>query len=93
MTTADLATVQKLGLLVWDIIAELSHRGEKTLDPDSAEAIELRETAYIATGKPGAGRDLAYTTLEWLNGMASFDRLKAASQAYAEDQNHVKTSG
>jgi hypothetical protein len=43
-------TIQKLGTLVFDTIGELCHRGETRLDPDSAEAIELRKMAYRAVG-------------------------------------------
>jgi len=72
--------IAQLGTLVWDIIAELSHRGEETLDPDSAQAAELRRLAYAAVGK-GSGKTLAFAVLEWLQGMASFDAVKRASVA------------
>jgi hypothetical protein len=63
--------------MVWDIIADLSHRGEEALAPDSAECAELRKAA-------NAGEDgrLAFTTLEWLQGIATFDAVRAASEAY-----------
>jgi len=76
----------KLGTLVWDTIAELSHRGEATLDPDSAECAELRKAAYVAAGVrgDGPGRQLAYTVLEWLQSIATFDAVLAASRVYEE---------
>jgi hypothetical protein len=59
------------------------------LDPDSAEAVELRKTAYAAVGIKTGGdpllvsrRELGYTVLEWLQGMATFDGVLAASEAY-----------
>jgi len=75
-------SIERLGLAVWDIIAELSHRGETRLDPDSAQCAELRQAAYVAAGNKGNDRNLAFTTLEWLQGIASFDAVLAASEAY-----------
>ena len=54
----------KLGTLVWDIIAELSHRGEETLDPDSAQCAALRRAAYIAAGNKGNDRNLVSRVVE-----------------------------
>jgi hypothetical protein len=78
-----------LGLAVWDTIADLTHRGETRLDPDSAEAIELRNTAYATVGIKTGGdpllvsrRRLAYSVLEWVQGMARFDAVLAASEGY-----------
>jgi hypothetical protein len=88
MTTAELTTIQKLGTLVWDTIAELSHRGETRLDLDSAECAQLRKAAYDAVGNRGDDRRLAFTTLEWLQGMASFAAVQAASQTY--EKNRIK---
>ena len=81
-------SIQRLGTLVFDTIGELFHRGETTLDPDSAEGIELRKAAYTATGVRGddpltvAGRELAYCLMEHLQGMRDFNSLKQASRAY-----------
>jgi hypothetical protein len=75
-------SIERLGTLVWDAIAELSHRGETRLDPDSAQCAELRRAAYLAAGKAGDDRRLAFTTLEWLQGVATFDAVLAASEAY-----------
>jgi hypothetical protein len=77
-------SIRRLGAMVWDIIAELSHNGETQLDPDSAEAVELRKTAVAAVDVKGddPGRELAYTILEWLQGMATFDAVKETSEAY-----------
>ena len=74
--------LERLGTLVFDIIGELCHRGETRLDPDSAHAIELRKAAYVAAGNAGEDRRLAFTTLEWLQGIATFDAVRAASEAY-----------
>jgi hypothetical protein len=79
MTTTD-----KLGTLVWDTIADLSHVGETHIDLDTPQCTELRKAAYEAAGNTGDDRDLAYATLFWLQGLASFDALKAASRAYEE---------
>jgi hypothetical protein len=87
------ADLQRLGTLVFDIIGELCHHGETRLDPDSAEAVELRKTAYAAVGDKVDGdalrvsrRNLAYTVLEWLQGVSTFDALKAASQTYEKNR-------
>jgi|GEM_PF-2098645 hypothetical protein len=72
----------RLGTLVWDTIAELSHVGETRLDADSAQCAELRKAAYVAAGNKGNDRRLAFTTLEWLQGMASNEAVLAASEAY-----------
>jgi hypothetical protein len=42
--------VGTFGLQVFNTIGELFHKGETRLDPDSAEAIELRKLAYAAAG-------------------------------------------
>ncbi len=83
------ADLQRLGTLVFDIIGELCHHGETRLDPDSAEAVELRKTAYAAVGDKVDGdpllvsrRNLAYSVMEWLQGMSPFDAVKVASQRY-----------
>jgi hypothetical protein len=82
--------IERLGTLVFDLLGELFHRGETSLDPDTAEAIELRKVAYAAVGAKGddpltvAGRELAYCVLEHLQRMRDFLSLKAASRAYEQ---------
>jgi hypothetical protein len=86
----DQNNIERLGTLVFDVIGELFHRGEETLDPDSPEAIELRKAAYAAVGVKGvdpltvAGRELAYRVMEHLQGMRDFQSVKAASRFYEQ---------
>jgi hypothetical protein len=81
--------IERLGTLVWDTIADLSHTGSTNVDPDSAEAVELRRTAYAAVGVKTGGdpllvsrRELGYSVLEWLQGLGDFRAVQAASQEY-----------
>jgi hypothetical protein len=85
--------IEGLATLVWDTIAELSHRGETRLDPDSAQSAELRRTAYAAVGvRTGgdpllvSGRELGYSVLEWLQGLGDFRAVRAASQTYEKQR-------
>jgi hypothetical protein len=84
MTTPARATTQRLGNMVWDLLAAAEDR----IDPDSAEAIDARETALAAIGVKGddavtvAGRELGYCLMEHLQGMRKLDSLKQASEAY-----------
>ena len=48
MTTAEQATIEKLGTMVFNAISELSYKGETIPEPDHTEA--LRRTAYAAVG-------------------------------------------
>ena len=87
-------SVDRLGTLVWDTIADLSHKGVTTLDPDSAEGIELREAANAAMGSESEfERDLAFIVWAWLHGLASFDALKAASRAYGVGCGRAERDG
>jgi hypothetical protein len=92
-TGEDKMTIQKLGTLVFDTIGELFHRGETRLDPDNAEAIELRKMAYRAVGVKTdgdpllvSGRELGYSVLEWLQGLGDFRAVRAASQTYEKQR-------
>jgi hypothetical protein len=87
--------IERLETLVWDVIADLSHRGEATVNPHSAECAELRKAAYVAAGVKGddplipAGKTLAHSVLGWLQGVTSFDAVQAASRKY--EGNRIKT--
>jgi hypothetical protein len=90
MTDQNLANIEKLGTLVFDMLGELFHRGETSLDPNSAGGIELRKAAVATVGVKGddpltdSGRELAYSVLEHLQGFSKFDAVKAASRAYEQ---------
>jgi high-affinity K+ transport system ATPase subunit B len=73
-------SIHELSALVWDTVAE-----GREISPDSAE---LRKAAYRAVGVKGddpltaTGHTLGYAVMEWLQGMAPFDKVRSASRAH-----------
>jgi hypothetical protein len=48
--TDEKADMETFGTAVFDLIGELTRKGETRLDPDSPEGIELRKAANAAMG-------------------------------------------
>jgi hypothetical protein len=92
----DVAT---FGTLVFDTIGAVFHRGDKQLDPDSDEGIELRKAALSAMNARGddpvavSGQELAYAVLWHLQGLEDFGAVKAASRAYEEARIKARAEG